>query len=120
MTVSGCQISEMAKAGQTLNPKVYDSCMQFGQHVRNVQAAIIHTFQIISYAAIREPEPGKAALMWKAMNDLCDHALRTLKHLKDVYPNCGAPELYDLTLDYKSAAYQPTSGTRRTCGILNA
>jgi len=44
--------------------------------------------------------------MWKGMNELCDQALSALKHLKDVYPNCGTPELYDLTLDYKSAAYK--------------
>lgn len=105
-TVNQCQLSEMEKAATVLDPEVEDSCIQFGQHVRNVQAAIIHSYQIAAFLAIREAEPGKAAEHWKWMDNLCDSALRILKRLKDVYPHCGTPELYDLVLDYKSAAYR--------------
>src|SRR5258706_292499 len=96
----------MAKAGQTLDPSVYGSCAKFAIHVRNVQAVIIHTYQMISLMAIREQDPSKAANMWKGMESLCDMALQKLKQLKDIYPNCGTLELYDLTLDYKNACYK--------------
>lgn len=105
-TVNQCQIREMQKAARTLDPLAPDSCMQFSQHVRNVQAAIIHTYQIVAHAAIREADPASAAKLWKEMSDLCDTALAALKELKSLYPTCGTSELYDLALDYKSAAWR--------------
>ena len=102
--VNHCQISEMANAGRTLDPARNDSCVRFGQHVRNVQAAIVHTYQMTAYAALREADPGKAAILWQQMTELCDAAFVELVRLKEVYPHCGTPELYDLTLDYKIAS----------------
>jgi hypothetical protein len=103
--VNRCQISEMEKAARELDPGSPDSCIQFGRHVQNVQAAIIHTYQIVAYQAIRDKDPAVAAARWKAMSDFCDAALATLKDLKNAHPHCGTPELYDLALDYKSAAF---------------
>ena len=99
-----CQISEMAEAGRTLDTTRNDYCVRFGKHVRNVQAVIIHTYQMTAHAAIREADPAKAAALWKEMETLCQEALKELKELKDVHPHCGTPELYDLTLDYMNAA----------------
>ena len=102
--VNRCQISAMAKAGRTLDPAQYDSCVQFTRLVRNVEAVIRHTYQLTAHAAIREADPAKAAVLWKEMEELCQDALTELKTLKHVYPQCGTPELYDLTLDYMTAA----------------
>ena len=100
-SVNRCQIAEMEKKGKELDPAQYGSCEKFSHYVRNVQAAIIHTYQITAFWALRESEPEKAALLWRQMSDFCDSALAVLKVLKDIFPGCGAPELYDLTLDYK-------------------
>ena len=105
-SVNHCQISEMEKAGDTLDPNAYESCTEFSRHVRNVQAAIVHTYQMVAHKAVRESDPGKAAVLWKEMGELCDEALKQLKRLKDVYPTCGTQELYNLTLDYKNAAHR--------------
>ena len=105
-SVNHCQISEMEKAGATLDPNANESCAEFSRHVRNVQAAIVHTYQMVAHQAVRESDPGKAAVLWKEMGELCDDALKKLKELKDIYPTCGTPELYNLTLDYKNAAHR--------------
>jgi hypothetical protein len=103
-SVNRCQVAEMEKAGRELDPQHFDSCNIFANHIRNVQAAIIHTYQFTAVAALRESDPTLAANLWKEMSQLCDSALKALKALKDTYPHCGTPQLYDLTLDYRSEA----------------
>ena len=103
-SVNRCQIAEMEKAGQRLDPAEPASCAQFSEQVRNVQAVILHTWQLTAFASMRESNPEAAARLWKHMSELCDRALAVLKEVKDMYPDCGTPELYDLTLDYKNAA----------------
>ena len=96
-SVNRCQVAEMAKA----SPETM-SCSEFFKRVRNVQASIINTYQVTAFTALRTPDPAEAAALWKEMSELCENALKALRTLKDSYPNCGTPELYDLTLDYKS------------------
>ncbi len=103
-SVNRCQVAELEKAGKQLDPTAYDSCAVFGQHVRNVQAAVIHTYQMISFAAIREAEPAKAMSLWGEMVRFCEDALKALSGLKEVYSRCGTHELYDLVLDYRREA----------------
>jgi hypothetical protein len=103
-SVNRCQIAEVQKAGQELDPQHFDSCNIFANQVRNLQAAIIHTYQITAAAALRESDPEPAAKLWKEMSRFCDEALNVLKVLKDTYPDCGTPQLYDLTLDYRGEA----------------
>ena len=105
-SVGRCQILGMKKAGETLNPTQPDSCNLFAEHVRNVEASVRNTYQVTAFASLREEDPAKAAALWKNMSDLCECALDTLRRLKDQYPLCGTPQLYDLTLDYKVQADQ--------------
>lgn len=100
------QISELAKAGRTLDPGRNDSSVQFTKLVKNVEAVIRHTYQLTAHAAIREADPAKAAVLWNEMEELCKAALNDLKGLKEIYPQCGTPELYNLTLDYLLAAQE--------------
>jgi hypothetical protein len=99
-----CQISQMEEAGQSLDPAGADSCAKFASHVRNVEAMIVHMYQLTAFTAVRKPEPEQAAMLWKQMRDLCDKALASLQKWKDKYPRSGTAELYDLTLDYRQAA----------------
>lgn len=103
-TVNRCQITELEKKGRELDPGKHGSCEEFAYHVRNVQAVIMHTYQISAFRALQEKEPSVAAQIWKEVSELCNAALNVLRTLKDVYSGCGTPELYDLTLDYKTSA----------------
>ena len=102
--VNRCQIAELEKVGKDLDPGAYDACVVFSRHVRNVQAAVTHTYQIIAFAAVRQADPGKAAALWKDMIQVCELALHALKDLKSAYAQCGTHELYDLALDYRMEA----------------
>ncbi|MGA2864994.1 MAG: hypothetical protein ABSF95_10975 [Verrucomicrobiota bacterium] len=94
----------MEIAGKQLDPSQIESREAFGAHVRNVQAAIIHTYALIAHASVQETSAEAAAALWKGMVELCEDALKVLWKLKSLYPNCGTPELYDLTLDYRQEA----------------
>jgi len=98
-SVNRYQVAEMEKA----TPETV-SCAEFFKRARNVQASIINTYQVTALTSVQTPNPAEAAAMWKKMSDLCENALRALRNLKNVFPNCGTPELYDLTLDYKAEA----------------
>jgi hypothetical protein len=94
----------MEMAGKQLDPSRTESCEMFGARVRNVEAAIVHTYALIAHTAIKEASPDAAATLWKSMVEQCDQALRVLRKFKDLYPNCGTPALYNLTLDYRREA----------------
>jgi hypothetical protein len=94
----------MQKAGQDLIPDEHGACEAFSEHVRSVQGAVVHTYQITAFAAVREQDPKRAAERWKEMVKFCDAALEATKTLKDRFPLCGTPQLYDLVLDYRSQA----------------
>jgi hypothetical protein len=100
--VNRSQIDQLKNAGLELDPAVDRA--RFSKHVSNVQAMVVHTYQLIAWQAVRQPDPKEAARFWKAMTELCDAALTVLKEYKSVYPHCGTPELYDLTLDYRNEA----------------
>lgn len=101
-SVNNSQIVELERAAERLDRSQAGSTEAFGVQVRNVQAAIIHTYQVTAFASVRESDPASAAKMWKQMSAFCEKALAVLRMLKDKHPSCGAPELYDLALDYRS------------------
>ena len=94
----------MRKAGDELVPDAVDSCQAFSDHVRGVEAAVIHTYQITAYRAVREPDPGDAAKHWKQMVEFCENALVVTAALRAKFPTCGTPELYNLALKYRAEA----------------
>ena len=102
--VNDCQVAELVSAGEKLDPGLSDSCRIFGEHVRNRQAAVTHTYQLTAAAALRKEDAGEAAQAWKEMREFCHSALNALKELKNVYPECGTPESYDLMLGYMREA----------------
>ena len=100
--VNRCQIAGLKRAGLTLDPVL--DCAEFYKHVRNVQSAIIHTYQLKAYAAVRLEDPKEAATLWREMTDFCNSALEAISELRSKHPQCGTAELYDLALDYKAQA----------------
>lgn len=118
-TVNRCNISELEKLGESLDPQRPDSCDKFGEHVAGVQAALVHTYRIVSYVAVRTDDPKLAAQHWKQMGEFCDLALNALKTLKEKFPYCGTFAVYDLALDYKLAADERYNQNIRDSECLN-
>jgi hypothetical protein len=102
-TVNECQLSELKKAGLNYNSA---TSLEFCRRVHNVEAAVIHTYQLTALASIREEDPQKASTHWKDMVDFCDSALNVLKELEDKHPGCGASEVYNVALDYRAQAHK--------------
>lgn len=103
-TLNRCSLSEMEKVGHSLNPQMPDSCGQFRGHVKKVEAALIYTYGLVSFIAVHRKDPFDAANLWKQMSAFCEAALTTLREMKDRFPYCGTPEVYDMALDYKIAS----------------
>ena len=84
------------------------ACNAFCQHTLTVESILRCTFYMATNLVRRCEDLNNIQSIWEVMSDLCDASLETLKGLKDLYPDCGAPELYDYALDLKLAA-----GSRR-------
>jgi hypothetical protein len=80
------------------------NCVDFYRRVRNAEAAVIHTYQLTAHASLREEDPLKASVLWKEMVKFCESVLVILRDLKVKYPECGASEVYNVTLDYRVQA----------------
>jgi hypothetical protein len=98
------EVERTWKAAQSLDPKVPESCATFGSRVRDLERSLVSTYRAAALLARRTERVEELAEIWKAVSVACDEVLGALKSLKDGYPGCGTPELYDLALDYKSAA----------------
>jgi hypothetical protein len=62
--------------------------------------------------ARKADELNEVAEIWREMSAFCQPALEILAVLKDKYPGCGTPELYDAVLDYKLAADKRYKGVQ--------
>jgi len=81
-------------------PGAYEA---FSRQVRQVENAIVHTYSLAAVVTRKTSNLSEIVEVWRLMGQLCQFALRVLAELKNKYPNCGAPELYDRVLDYKLA-----------------
>lgn len=99
-----CQIAEMEKLCASLDPNTEASCIIFTREVRGIESAIVHTYQITAFAAIREKAPDGAASMWAEYKTFCGKAIEALKNAKEKFPHCGTGNIYNLALDYWNAA----------------
>jgi hypothetical protein len=79
------------------------ACTAFTKQVRTLEAFLTQTYSVAAVIAKRAPELKEIADIWQDMGGFCDEAMRALLRLKDKYPHCGTPELYDLALDYRIA-----------------
>ncbi len=65
---------------------------------------MLQTYGVAAALAKKADDLNEVAEIWNAMGHFCHSALQILADLKHKYPQGGAPELYDLLLDYKLAA----------------
>lgn len=91
------------------NDQNYRACQLFTAEVRKCEGTIRSCYAMAAQLC-RGLDADVVAQIWKSIEGFCEFALSTLKELKDKYPDCGTPELYDLALDYKLACHKRHQG----------
>jgi hypothetical protein len=98
------QIDEMRRVGESFpNDQAPGACEAFSCQVRVVEGLLIQSYRIAVALAKKTEDLPEVAEIWRQMSSLCNLTLEALASLKDKYPYCGTPQLYDLALDYKLA-----------------
>jgi hypothetical protein len=99
------QIQEMERVGRLhSNGDTTEACAAFTQQVRLAEGTVSQTYRLAASLARRTDELKEVEEIWKKLSQFCQSVLQVLAALKDKFPQCGTPELYDLILDYKLAA----------------
>ncbi len=99
------QIDEMQRIGKLYpDASTREACEAFSRQVRLVEGTVRHTYGVAAALAKKADSLDEVTDVWHKMSDFCQSALIVLTDLKNKYPYCGTPELYDLVLDYKLAA----------------
>jgi hypothetical protein len=75
----------------------------FSRQVRIVEGMLIQTYGIASKLTRETDDLTEVAGIWKNLASFCNSVLQALASLRERFPSCGTPELYDLALDYKVA-----------------
>ncbi len=100
-----CQIEALEQVGnQYSNPQQPDACAAFEREVRHVESVVVSTYRLAVSSARKTPSLEDTAQVWSEVSRFCGTALQVLSGLKEKFPWCGTPALYDLVLDYKRAA----------------
>ena len=107
-------IEEMRRTASALDPSDPDSCEIFTRQVTLVEAALKQTYKAAALLAKRTDTPEQEGAVWRRMREFADVVIEALKQLKDLYPSCGTPELYNLALDYRLAADKRLSLTNES------
>lgn len=98
------QIEEMQRIGDAYaGPDVPGACLAFTRQVRIVEGIVVQTYGVAAALARKADELSEVAETWSRMSFFCRSAMMVLSSLKNKYPYCGTPELYDMVLDYKLA-----------------
>jgi hypothetical protein len=96
------QVDYMQKIGEAItDPNSLDACEIFTKQVRIVEGLLIQTYGIAAEFSKRAADLQEIADIWSSMAMFCNVVLQTLSLLKDKFPYCGTPQLYDMALDYK-------------------
>jgi hypothetical protein len=99
------QIDRVREEGDSLtDPETPQACEAFSRQVRALESCVDSVYRIAVGMARKAPNLEEAAEVWKGVCRFCQAALQVLAGLKDKFPDCGTPELYDLVLDCKLAA----------------
>jgi hypothetical protein len=103
-SANDCELAELKKLQEEPWNDAEAACQAFYALVCRIQVSVVYTYRITAFSAVREKEAKKAAELWKALVDYCEKALTIIYKLKEIYPKCGALELYDLVLNYREEA----------------
>jgi hypothetical protein len=82
----------------------------FSRQTRVVEGVVTQTYAVAASLARKAEDLEEVAEIWRRTGEFCQSALQRLAKLKEKYPHCGAPELYDLVLDFKLACEKRHKG----------
>ena len=97
-------IEELQSTAESLDPQEADSCAIFARQVVQVEVTLKNTYKLAALLAKRSETPEQEAEIWQDMRKYSEAVISALNELKDTYPQCGTPGLYNLALDYRIAA----------------
>ena len=98
------QVEALARVAlENPDPNVGSACIAFSKQVRLVEGVVTTLYTMAAGLAKKAEGLEEALSIWQRMGSLCNLALETVKDLREQYPHCGTPELYDQLLDYKLA-----------------
>jgi hypothetical protein len=66
----------------------------------------VQSYKIAVHLVKQTTDLGEITETWKIASEICDSVLKVMKSLKNSDPDCGTAQVYDLTLDYKNAAFK--------------
>jgi len=99
------RLTELQRVGNLYSDaRSAEASAAFTREVNLVEATVVQTYGMAATSARKTDTLRDVAEIWKAMSQFCQNALEVLSTLKDKYPSCGTPQLYDRVLDYKLAA----------------
>ena len=117
--ISVLQLQTLFSVGNELDAKEEQSCAIFSLLVEALNETLRRTYQAAAKAASDADDPLETAAIWEKLGSFADDILTVLSSLKELYPFCGTPELYDLALDYKSAAQRRAADDREEALCLS-
>jgi hypothetical protein len=98
------EVEQVAKAAGNYNPA--SDAGAFPKQVRSLESLVTTSYKLAVRLAKRTTDLNELCEIWKSASEICDSILQVMKSLKDSRPECGTPQLYDLVLDYKNAAFK--------------
>jgi hypothetical protein len=98
--------AEMVRTAAQLDPANQHSSWKFTKCVMGCETALKQMYRASALLAKEAENDVDEAQIWKQMVVYADGVIKTLAELKGTYPECGTPELYNLALDYRSAAQE--------------
>ena len=85
---------------------VSEDCWAFSKQVTFVEGIILSTYGVAVRSARREPDAANLVEMWGEFQPIVEKAISALFALKQKYPYCGTPELYDRMMDLRDVVVQ--------------
>ena len=98
------QLAQLQQVGDSFpTADAPGACEAFAKQVRVLEGVLTQTYAVGVSIARRADDLGEVAQIWEQMGLFCTAAIQCLAQLKEKYPICGTPQLFDLSLDYKLA-----------------
>lgn len=82
----------------------YEACQYFGRQVVILDGLVAAVYAQVVHCTRTIEDLNEISTLWNSYLGIVDDVITVVERLKDLYPYCGTPELYDHTLDYRNAA----------------
>ena len=119
VAVSTVHLGTLASVASQIDSKSEQSCLVFASLVEGLEEVLRQTYQAAAKSAREADNSADTASVWEKMGVFADGVLNGLFSLKEVYIDCGTPELYDLALDYKLACQRRYADSQEEAACQN-